>query len=100
MDNVHYQTLFSYFLNNTTKVRKYKIKKDLHFLNRWEKHSLGKYSQTDVLSASTSLQTIWHSLTSLAHFPYLLNINIYGQLHIYSHKGKGYVKKSPINMCM
>lgn len=28
---VHYQTLFSYFLNNTTKVRKYKIKKDLHF---------------------------------------------------------------------
>ena len=91
---------FLIFLTTPPKQENIKIKRIFIVLNRWEIHSLGMYNQTDVLSASVSLQTIWHSLTSLACFPYLLNINIYGQLHIYSRKGKGYVKQSPINMYM
>lgn len=93
------KTLFPDSFNATTKATKYKNKKDHYFLNRCKKYSLGKYHQTDVLSAPIFSQTLWHCLTSLACFPYMFNINTYGQLHMCSHKAKGYVKHLQIWMC-
>lgn len=75
-----------YFFHCPPKQENIQIKRVIVFLNVWE-NPVWEEQPDDGLSTPLSRRTRW------ARFPFVSNISVYGRLHAYARKGRGYVRQ-------